>query len=139
MNILFDVNVILDALLDRKPYGKEAALLISAVEESAVTGFLCADSVTTLFYLISKFRNKKHAKQEIKLLLELFEIAPINRAVLQEAMETDFTDFEDAVVHQSAFLTNCDGIVTRNAKDFKSSKVSIYNPRELLNAMNCKG
>jgi len=132
MNILFDINVILDALLDREPFGKEAALLLNAVEESVISGFLSADSVTTLFYLIQKVKNKQQAKQKIKLLLEFFEVAPVNRAILEEALDVNFTDFEDAVVYQSAFFNNCDGIVTRNTKDFNKSKISIYNPRELL-------
>ncbi|MHC4874095.1 MAG: type II toxin-antitoxin system VapC family toxin [Planctomycetota bacterium] len=135
MNILFDINVILDALLDREPYGKDAAWLINAVEESTINGFLSADSVTTLYYLIQKVKDKKYARKHINLLLELFEIAPINRSILQEAIEIDFSDYEDAVVYQSAFFSNCDGIVTSNVKDYKKSKISIYSPNELLNAV----
>ena len=135
MNILFDINVILDSLLDRKPYNKESTLLINAVEESIINGFLSADSITTLYYLLQKAKDKQYAKKTIKLLLELFEIAPINRSVIQEAILINFTDFEDAVVYQSAFFNNCDGIVTGNVKDFKKSKISIYNPKELLNAI----
>jgi predicted nucleic acid-binding protein len=135
MNILFDINVILDALFDREPYGKDSAWLINAVEESTINGFLSADSVTTLYYLIQKVKNKKYARKHIKLLLELFEIAPVNRSILQEAIDIDFNDYEDAVVYQSAFFSNCDGIVTSNVKDYKNSKISIYNPNELLNAV----
>ena len=139
MNILFDINVILDALLDRKPNGRKAALLINAVEESIINGFLSADSITTLFYLIQKVKNKHLAKQNIELLLELFEIAPINRPIFQEALEINFSHFEDAVVYQSAISINCDGIVTSNVKDYKKSKISIYNPGELLKALDYKG
>jgi predicted nucleic acid-binding protein len=135
MNILFDINVILDSLLDRKPSGNDATLLINAVEESVINGFLSADSITTLYYLIQKVKNKQQAKNTIKLLLEIFEISPVNRAVIQEAINLDFNDFEDAVVYQSAFSNNCDGIVTSNTKDYKKSKINIYNPKELLNAI----
>lgn len=138
MNILFDINVILDSLLDRKPYGHTATLLINAVEESVINGFLSADSMTTLFYLIQKVKNKQQAKNTIKLLLEIFEICPVNRSIIQEAINVDFNDFEDAVVYQSAFFNNCDGIVTSNTKDYKKSKINIYNPKELLNAIKYK-
>jgi len=139
MNILFDINVILDSLFDREPYGKYSALLINAVEESVINGFLTADSITTLFYLIQKVKNKQNAKNTIKLLLHLFEISPVNRAVIQEAININFSDFEDAVVYQSAFFNNCDGIVTSNTKDFMKSKITIYNPKELLNVIKYKG
>ena len=71
MNILFDTNVILDALLERAPFYEETILLFDAVEESTINGFICAD-----------------------------------------------------------------GIVTRNPKDFKKSKIGIYSQRELLAAIN---
>lgn len=139
MNILFDINVILDSLLDRKPSGNDATLLINAVEESVINGFLSADSITALFYLIQKVKNKQQAKNTIKLLLEIFEISPVNRSVILEANNIDFNDFEDAVVYQSAFFHNCEGIVTSNTKDFKKSKINIYNPKELLNAIKYNG
>jgi predicted nucleic acid-binding protein len=136
LNILFDTNVILDALLDRNPFGQNAVILLDAVEQSAINGFLCADSVTTIFYLMGKIKTKAFARQKIKLLLDLFEIAPVNRAVLDEALGLDFTDFEDAVVHQSAIGVNADGIVTRNTVDFKKSKIAIYSPIELISILD---
>jgi predicted nucleic acid-binding protein len=74
--------VIIDALLDRKPFGEEAALLLDSVERSQINGFLCADSVTTIFYLVEKVRDKAFAREKVGLLLELFGIASVNRAVL---------------------------------------------------------
>jgi predicted nucleic acid-binding protein len=136
LNILFDVNIILDALLDREPFGENAALLLDATERSIINGFLCADSVTTIYYLIEKSKTKTFARQKIKLLLDLFETAPVNRWVLEEALKVDFSDYEDAVVYQSAIGVNADGIVTRNAADFKKSKIAIYSPQELISAID---
>lgn len=136
MNILFDTNVILDALLERSPFLKETTLLFDAVEESVINGFICADSITTIYYLVTKGTNRKTAQQKIKLLLELFDVAPVNRPVLEDALSVKFNDFEDAVIYQSARSVNADGIVTRNPKDFKKSKISVYSPRELITAIN---
>lgn len=135
MNILFDTNIILDALLDRDPFGENAVILLDAVEQSLLNGFICAGSVTTIYYLIEKVKNKAFARQKIKLILELFEIAPINRAVLEDAIGLVFSDYEDAVVHQSAIGINADGIVTRNANDYKKSKIAVYSPLELISAI----
>lgn len=136
MNILFDTNVILDALLDRKPFGKDAALLFNAVEECVINGFICADSITTIFYLIQKGKDKETALHKVKLLLEIFEVAPLNRAILEDALVMNFMDFEDSVVHQAGVSINANGIVTRNPKDFKKSKIAVYSPPELLAAIN---
>lgn len=135
MNILFDTNIILDALLEREPFGKDAVILFDAVEQSLINGYICADSVTTIFYLIEKTKTGAFARQKIKLLLELFEVAPINRAVLEDALGLGFSDYEDAVVYQSAIGINADGIVTRNVNDYKKSGIAVYSPSELIVAL----
>jgi predicted nucleic acid-binding protein len=136
VNILFDTNVILDGLLDRKPFGQQAASLFNTVEESIINGFICADSVTTLFYLMQKAKNQQFARQKIKVLLDLFEIAAVNRAVLEDALNGGFHDYEDGVVYHAAMAIHADGIVTRNTADFRSSKIPVYSPSELLTAIN---
>lgn len=132
MIILFDTNVLLDAMLDREPYGKDAAKLLNSVEESILNGFIAGHTLTTIFYLVEKSRNKTIARQIIKLLLNLFNIAPVNKNVLNEALHHDFSDYEDSVTYECAKSINADGIVTRNPKDFTNSKINIYSPRELL-------
>ena len=64
MNILFDTNVILDVLLDRKPFSEHAAYLMSKVESSEVSGFLCATTVTTIHYLLLKYLSKEKASSQ---------------------------------------------------------------------------
>jgi predicted nucleic acid-binding protein len=135
VNILFDTNVVLDGLLDREPFGEQAALLFNAMEETIINGFICADFVTTLFYLMQKAKNQQFARQKVKTLLDLFEIAPVNRAVLEDAVDSGFNDYEDGVVYQAALAIHADGIVTRNTADFRSSKIPVYSPRELLTAI----
>lgn len=135
MNILFDTNIILDALLDREPFNAQEIFLMDAVEKSAINGFLCAHSVTTIYYLMEKAKKRMFARRNIRLLLGLFDVAPVNRSVLDEALELDFQDYEDAVICQSAAGVNADGIVTRNAVDFKKARIAIYSPSELISAI----
>lgn len=130
MKILFDTNVILDVLLDRKPFVDIAAKLLSSVEKKEIDGFLGATTITTIFYLASKITGKNKAKTAVVKLLSLFEIAPITQIVLKEAINLQFVDFEDAVLHEAAKQVEVHGIVTRNPKDFKKASISIYTPEE---------
>jgi predicted nucleic acid-binding protein len=50
MNILFDTNVILDVLLKRELFVADAVKLFNAVEKSAINGFVCANSISTIAY-----------------------------------------------------------------------------------------
>ncbi|SHE74684.1 Predicted nucleic acid-binding protein, contains PIN domain [Lampropedia hyalina DSM 16112] len=132
MSILFDTNIVLDVLLDREPFALHSAQTLALVEQGQIRGYLCATTITTLFYLCKRAQTAQHAKQSIDTLLKLFDIAPVNRTVLSHAIETGFADFEDAVLHEAARLTGCHGIITRNVRDFACASLPIYTPEEFL-------
>lgn len=132
MKILLDTNIVLDLLMDRLPYADAAAELFSRVEDGTVIGCLCGTTMTTVFYLASKAVGTVRAREEIGKLLTLFEVAPVNRQVLESALVADFTDFEDAVLHESACHVGADAIVTRNQKDFRKARVAVYSSEEMV-------
>lgn len=135
MRILFDTNVVLDLLLDRKPHAAAAARLVTAVERKELAGLLCATSVTTLDYLIARAVGRDEARQAIRTLLRIFEVAAVTRAVLEAALEIDLTDYEDAVLHEAGRGAQAEAIVTRNAPDFEGVPLSIFSPAELVAAL----
>jgi len=135
LRVLVDTNVVLDVLLAREPFAKAAAEVLALVEESRIEGFLCATTVTTVHYLLEQALAPKEARLALKRLLDLFEIAPVNRSVLEQALRSDLLDFEDAVLEQSALLVSVDVITTRNLKDFQKSSVIALDPPELLSAV----
>ena len=135
MKTLFDTNVILDVLLDREPFSEDASFLLSKVEQSEIIGFICATTVTTIHYLATKALGPQAAARHIQSLLSLFVIAPVNRVVLENAVASQFKDFEDAVLHEAALHAGVEYIVTRNLSDFKKSKLPVFEPREFLSAI----
>jgi predicted nucleic acid-binding protein len=48
MRVLFDTNVLLDALLAREPFVADAAFLLETVELGQVEGFMSATTVTDI-------------------------------------------------------------------------------------------
>ena len=132
MKILFDTNVILDVLLDREPFSGDAAFLMSLVEQSEIIGFICATTVTTIYYLAAKALGHQAASRHIRTLLSLFVVAPVNRVVLEGAAASKFKDFEDAVIHASAIHAGAEYIVTRNSADFKESRLPVFSPTDLI-------
>lgn len=134
MRILFDTNVVLDVLLRREPHRRAALRLLARVETGRLTGQLCATTVTTLHDLISKALGAARAREEIRKLLGLFEIASVHRTVLDAAARSPFADFEDAVLSEAAREAGAEGLVTRNTKDFQHARLPVYTPDELLAA-----
>jgi predicted nucleic acid-binding protein len=132
LKILLDTNIVLDVLMDRMPFADAAVELFSKVEDGAIIGYLCGTTITTVYYLASKTLGAARAQKEIKKLISLFEVAPVNRIVLEAALISDFNDFEDAVIHEAACHVGTDAIVTRNPKDFNKSRISIYTSEEFI-------
>jgi len=132
MKVLFDTNVILDVLLDRAPFSEPASLLLSLVEKEEIAGCICATTVTTIHYLSSRVLGESGARGSIRELVDLFEIASVNRMVIHNALDSEFGDFEDAVIHQAACHAGAEVIVTRDAKGFEKSSLPVCAPLELL-------
>jgi predicted nucleic acid-binding protein len=132
---LFDTNVVLDVLLDRQPFSDDAAWLMSRVECSEISGLLCATTVTTIHYLMEKSLGGENARKHIRLLLSLFEIAPVNRVVIENALERGFSDYEDAVLVEAAHHAGAEYILTRSITDFKKSSIPAYTPAGFIQVL----
>jgi len=135
LKIIFDTNIVLDVLLDREPFSTSAALLFSKVEKGELSGYLCATTITAIHYLIYKALGARHAQKHVGNLLSLFEIAPVNRAVLEGALQSGFADFEDAVIHEASIHAGVEALVTRDSGGFKRATIPVYSPDELLRVL----
>jgi predicted nucleic acid-binding protein len=132
LRVLFDTNVVLDLLLDRAPFVEASEQILSRVEAGELSGYLCATTVTTIHYLAAKALGARRALAEVRKLLALFEIAPVNRPILESSLESDFSDFEDAVLHEAARQVGVDAIVTRNRSDFRRALLPAHSPEEMI-------
>ena len=124
--------MVLDLLLAREPFVQSAAKIFALTERSELEAYLCATTVTTVDYLLSQVLQKSEARAALNRLLELFEIAPVNRPVIEEALRSRIKDFEDAVIEQAAYLIGAQAIISRDTKGFKNSIVKVLDPAELL-------
>jgi predicted nucleic acid-binding protein len=64
----------------------------------------------------------------IPAILRVFRVAAVDGAVVQEALQLPFSDFEDAVTAAAARLAGCDCIVTRDPREFRGSPVRCLTP-----------
>ena len=132
MKVLLDTNVVLDLLLNRKPFADEAIKIFSLIELKKIDAYLCATTLTTIHYLVSKNLSKTQTDEVIQNLLKLFEIAKVDKNILVESLANNGKDFEDSVLYTSAKFCEVDIIITRDKKGFKNSKVSVYEPLDFL-------
>ena len=136
MRVIVDTNVVLDVLLDREPFVKAAVDVFCLVEESRIDAFLCATTITTIDYLLTQSLPASKARDTLRRLISLFEIATVNRPVIERAIGSKIRDFEDAVLDESGQMAGVDSVVTRNTKDFAGSVLKVFDPNEFLAQIN---
>ena len=135
MDILFDSNVIIDAISERDDSNVSATIsFFEAIDGRIVKGFLTSKQITDIFYVLRKYVKEKEVREDfIKLLLKAFNIIEINQIDLIESFSIRGKDYEDDLLSYTAKKHKLDYIVTNNKKDFLNSKVEVISPNELVN------
>ncbi len=135
MKILVDTNVILDIALNRAPFYEDAAKLLRTARQKEIQLYLTATTVTDLYYIVCKAKDKDSARSFLRDLLAIFEIAAVDRLVVLEALDSDISDFEDAVQSAVARQEFIETIITRNESDFAKARQTILSPRTFLKTL----
>jgi hypothetical protein len=73
--------------------------------------------------LASKVVGARAAQGHVRTLLGLFEVAPVTRAVLTDALDLNLADYEDAVLHEAG------------SQGFAAARLKLYTPDKLLRSM----
>jgi predicted nucleic acid-binding protein len=139
MRLFFDTNVILDVLTDREPWFEDSAAVLSLVEAPDVEGLVAAHTVTTLFYLGSKYLGGQRTAAVLLDLLDHVTVTSLDQGILLRALSLGWEDVEDAVQGISAQRAQADYLVTRNPSDLPSSAVSVVTPKQLLAILASQG
>jgi len=126
--LLADVNVVLDAVLERGPRSGAAGKLWMAAETKRVEALVPAHGVTTLFYLLAREKGAPVARRVVGSVVATFGIAAVDRAVIGRALALAWPDFEDAVCAAAAEAAGCEAIVTGDPKGFPGSSLPVLSP-----------
>ena len=132
ISVLVDLNVVLDMLQRREPHYADSAAVLAHAERGTVRGWLAAHSWTTLFYLYARDQASDQARVYLTDLLQFLSVAPVDQAVIEQALNLPYTDFEDAVQMMLAVRAGADYLLTRNVQDFKAGPLPVLQPAELL-------
>lgn len=132
MRVLVDTNIILDLLLEREPFLQEAELLFQKIAAGKVIGYVTATTLTDIFYIARRHtQSLEKARAAIALTLQLLEICPVDRGVLELALASDTPDFEDAVQAASAISQGLNALITRDT-DFSAASIPVLSVRQWL-------
>jgi predicted nucleic acid-binding protein len=133
--ILLDTDVILDFFFDQEPFAENAAQIISLCERKEIDGFLTPVICSNLYHLLRQNSTHAFVIKQLKLLLSIVDIIPIDKNVIFSALESGYKDFEDALQSYAALQNeSIQLIVSRNTKDYSKSEVPAMTPEHFLKA-----
>lgn len=133
MRAVIDTCVLLDALQAREPFRDAAQAILLAAANRRFDGYLTAKSIADVYYLLHRHTHSDAETRKLlgKLFL-LFEVLDTAGLDCRRALASPLSDYEDAVMAETALRSGVDCIVTRNERDFRAAPVPVCTPGEFL-------
>jgi predicted nucleic acid-binding protein len=136
MNTIFlDADVILDLLTEREPHFEPAAQLFLRIQGKELNACTSPVVIANIFYILNKHIGRERAVQAIRKLRTLVKVLTCGERIIDAALASDFTDFEDAIQYSTALAHKIDTLITRNVTDYKTATIKIVTPLEYIGSM----
>ncbi len=136
MNKLFiDSDIFLDVLLNRKKFVDNSAKIFDLSSRGNYQLFSSSICISNTYYICSNLVGKQTARKNLNLVKPLFEICTTSDLAVEQALNSDFSDLEDAFQYYTVIENGLDVIITRNIKDFKLAEIPVLTPSEFLSSL----
>lgn len=129
--IFIDSDIILDLLLEREPFVlySKAVLIGSNLSGKLYTSTLI---LANTHYLVAKNTSKTMTRLLVKEMTDLLNVVSFDKEHLISAADNSYADFEDSIQYFIAKQHNCDLIITRNIKHYKSFDIPALTAEQFL-------
>jgi predicted nucleic acid-binding protein len=132
-NLFIDTDIIIDFLIDRKPYSREAAIIFTLIDQKRLKGYVSSLTFSNLFYVLRKIESQKKVISKLDSLSKLLTVLKVDDQNIRDAIDSGFTDFEDSIQYFCALdCKRIEVIITRNTKDYKRSSLPVMTPGDFL-------
>lgn len=135
MRLFIDTNVMLDFLGEREPFYIASAKIATLADKGKIEMVASALSYATVSYFLTKFEGIERTKDKLRKFKVISKICELDGKIIEKGLNSNFSDYEDSLQYYSALRTECDILITRNAKDFKLADIPIMTPDEFLSSL----
>ena len=131
--LLVDTNIVIDLLAKREPFYDDAAKLFSLADKKKIKLSVSSLTFANTNYILQKSNPASLAKEILRKFKILATVLAVDDKIIDLALnDNEFVDFEDAIQYYSAIENSQDIIITRNLKDFKTSKLPVMTASEFI-------
>ena len=130
--VFIDSDVILDVLCKRIPHYQYSTQIFTLGDLKKINLYTTSLSFANVYYILRKTVGGEKAKYFLRKLRLLIKILAAGEKETDLALNSKFTDFEDALQYYTALKHNMEVILTRNVKDYKEKDLIIQTPEQFI-------
>lgn len=130
--LFVDSDVILDVLEKREPFYDYSAQILTLGDEKKVQLFTTSLVIANVYYIMRKHLGIQKAKENLRKLRIIVNVMSVNEKEVDLALNSELSDFENALQYFTALNNKIDFIITRNTKDYKNPKLIAQTPQEYI-------
>jgi len=134
MNVFIDANVLMDVLLQREPFFAASQKIWFLAERGRIKGLVSALTFPNTHYVVRRLRGAEAAASMMVMLRDTFSPVALDEQILNQAIDAQIPDFEDAIQYYSALRADATCLVTRNPGHFPTSNLPVMPPSDFLAA-----
>jgi len=132
-NILIDTDVLLDFLYERELFYEDSARILNLCDLNKITGWLTPVILANIYYILRKSYTHIEIVVKLRELLKILKVLLMDNDTVLFALNSEFTDFEDALQNYAAEHNGeITHVITRNTKDYKHSLLEVLPLSEFI-------
>lgn len=137
--IFVDSDVILDVLERREPFYFYSAQILTLGDEKKAKLVTTSLVFANVYYLLRKHLGIEKAREALRKLRIIIDIISVNAKEVDLALNSEMSDFEDALQYFTALDNKIDFIITRNSRDYKNPKLVVQTPQQYIEGIDNNG
>jgi len=130
--VFIDTDIVLDLLCKREPFYPYAAEVFTLGDKGTLTLVTTPLVFANVFYILRKLLGIEKAKDLLRKLRIMMGIVEIDEKIVDLALNSSFSDFEDGIQYFTAREHGIQHLLTRNLRDYKGSELIVQTPEEYL-------
>jgi predicted nucleic acid-binding protein len=123
--VFLDTDVAFDIISKREPHFIDSIKLMELKAKDQIILLISESCIANLIYLTLEIKKIEDGLSKLTDFISSCEVINCGKQIIIESLNSDFKDKEDAVQYFTALYHGADYFVTRNTRDYKSSKKSL--------------
>jgi predicted nucleic acid-binding protein len=132
LKIFIDVNVFIDVMTKRSGWSESLRVLNLARRSQEIESWTSALTLPLLYFFRRRVVDEATARADAQAILKALRLEPLSQTILDRALASAGPDFEDNIQLASAESISANHLITRNKKDFDTSRIAVLAPEEWL-------